>query len=202
MSTDLEPLQQVMSRRTTTVRWSSVTPGEATQILVGFGALVTFLTGVSALHQRQRLEFIRESVRAAKKRLEDLAERQDAPPLPATAMNQELRPAAADPLGVLIISLSIVTAAAVSAVRLQAVQQGLFRSEEIAGLLSASAVALVVVTSAVGRFDVLWTEAGENDTALVHSAPDGHRAPALLHHRATRPRPAVAPVPRDAARSR
>lgn len=133
-----------------------MTAAEATQILVGFGALVAFLTGFSSLRQRQRLEFIRESVRAANERLEDLAERQDALPLPATAMNQELRPAAGDPLGALVISLSVGTAAMVGVVWWRAVEQGQFTSSEIAGLLSVLAVLLIVVTAAVGLFDVLW----------------------------------------------
>lgn len=152
--------------------------GEASQVLVGFGALVAFLTGFSALRQRQRLEYIRESVRTANERLEDLAERQDALPLPATAIRQELRPASTDPLGALVISLSVLTAGAVSSIWWRAAQEGVFSEQLTAGLLSALAVALIVVTSGVGVFDVLWGRR-QIRMALQHSTAR-HAAVMLL----------------------
>lgn len=152
--------------------------GEASQVLVGFGALVAFLTGFSALRQRQRLEYIRESVRTANERLEDLAERQDALPLPATAIRQELRPASTDPLGALVISLSVLTAGAVSSIWWRAAQEGVFSEQLTAGLLSALAVALIVVTSGVGVFDVLWGRR-QIRMALQHSTAR-HAAAMLL----------------------
>ena len=130
--------------------------GDVTQILVGFGALVAFLTGFSALRQRQRLEFIRESVRTANERLEDLAERQDALPLPSTALTQELRPASTDPLGALVITLSILTAASVGAIGWNVTQDGVFAEELSAALFSAVATALIAITAGIGIFDVLW----------------------------------------------
>jgi hypothetical protein len=133
-----------------------MTAGEITQILVGFGALVAFLTGFSSLRQRQRLEFMRESVRTANERLEDLAERQDALPLPATAINQELRPAATDPLGLLVITLSVITAASVTGVWWRTTQEGAFASQGSSSIFSFVAVTLIVVTAGIGVFDVAW----------------------------------------------
>ena len=141
-----------------------MTAGEVTQILVGFGALIAFLTGFSSLRQRQRLEFMRESVRTANERLEDLAERQDALPLPATAINQELRPAATDPLGLLVITLSIITAVSVTGVWWRTTQEGTFASQGSSSTFSFVAVTLIVVTAGIGVFDVVW---GRNQIRLA-----------------------------------
>jgi hypothetical protein len=140
---------------------------EVVQILIGFGALVAFLTGFSALRQRQRLEYLRESVRVANERLEDLAERQDALPLPSTAIDQALRPSSADPLSWLVMTLSVVAAGATAWGYLLVAQEGLLRTGGALDWFAATAVSLILVTAIVGLIDLLWGMR-EKRIALLH----------------------------------
>ena len=142
-------------------------PGEVVQILVGFGALVAFLTGFSALRQRQRLEYLRDSVRSANERLEDLAERQDALPLPASAIDQELRPSSNDPLSWLVMGLSITAAAGVLYGYLLLVSEGLLSFAGALGWFASTAVLVIVVTALVGLIDLMWG-LREKRLALLH----------------------------------
>jgi hypothetical protein len=141
--------------------------GEVVQILIGFGALVAFLTGFSALRQRQRLEYLRESVRVANERLEDLAERQDALPLPSTAIDQELRPSSADPLSWLIMTMSVAAAVATSWGYLLIGREGLLRNGGALGWFAATALSLILITAIVGLIDLLWGMR-EKRLALLH----------------------------------
>lgn len=132
------------------------------QVLISFTTFIAFLTGFSALRQRHRLEFLRESVRAANERLEDLAERQDALPLPTSAANQEIRRVARDPLTVLVNGLSLVTVFAVVS-GLFGVGSDEFRnaSDTVRWFVTLTII-IIIGTYLLGLFDLLW---GRRETA-------------------------------------